>query len=415
MIDQQEVAAVPAQAPEPFDAYRTLQLRPAAPHDLVEQAYWVLVSRARAGGSNAARLGRLNDAYAMLINPERRAAYDLEHGLTKARDRHKLQMPKRPMFSRGPKHTTNLTHYELLDIRDDASPEIVDTAYVFRKTVLRGSDPLSVFERTLIEHAYTELHDPERRAAYDAKHLRTPEMGDSRPRLSEPSAAPAAAMGDSRPRLSESPSDAAAMGDSRPRLSESPSDDAAMGDSRPRLSESAALPRLLGKLSGMMHLDAATKGDAKSHRALRDAARDSVVEAENRRLADLGILGDRPAPVDGAGDLMEGARAQFRFIGGPQAGEAIPLSDNSIILGASDAADVVLANPDGMIGAGHVRVWHRDGGYILHQLDSFSTTYVNGERLDLRLAILEPGDELRIGPHTLVFDYVRAPEPAAAD
>ena len=397
--------SVPAAA-EPLDAYRTLQLLPTAHHDLIEQAYWVLVGRARSSSGHAARLGRLNDAYAMLINPERRAAYDLEHGLTKARDRRKLQMPKRPMFSRGPKHTTNLTHYELLDIRDDASPEIVDTAYVFRKTVLRGSAPLSVFERTLIERAYTELHDPDRRAAYDAKHLHAPAGADS-PKTE-----------DSRPRLSESP-DAVAV-EVPEHLKALPSDDGAAPSAvpssvPPTSAPPAALPRLFGKLSGMMHLDAATKGDAKSHRALRDEARASVVEAENRRLTELGILGDRPAPVDGAGDLMEGARAQFRFTAGPQAGEAIPLSDNSIILGASEAADVVLANPDGMIGAGHVRVWHRDGGYILHQLDSFSTTYVNGERLDLRLAILEPGDELRIGPHTLVFDHVRAPEPAAAD
>jgi predicted component of type VI protein secretion system len=90
-------------------------------------------------------------------------------------------------------------------------------------------------------------------------------------------------------------------------------------------------------------------------------------------------------------------------------GEVINLTENSIILGASDAADVRLANPDGMIGAGHVRVWRREDEFILHQLDSFTTTFVNGERLDLRLAILETGDEIRVGPHVLVFDQSEAP------
>jgi hypothetical protein len=58
-------------------------------------------------------------------------------------------------------------------------------------------------------------------------------------------------------------------------------------------------------------------------------------------------------------------------------------------------------------------VWRREDEYILHQLDSFSTTYVNGDRLDLRLAILEPGDEIRIGPHTLIFDEVPIEEAEA--
>jgi hypothetical protein len=159
----------------------------------------------------------------------------------------------------------------------------------------------------------------------------------------------------------------------------------------------------------------ATSGEhrpgVKSQRALRLEARLDVLEQEHRRLADLGLLGDAPerTPVE---EVV--GRAQFRFTDGPQAGERVVLADNSLILGASDAADVVLENPDGMIGAGHVRVWKRDDEYILHQLDSFSTTYVNGERLDLRLAILEPGDEIRVGPHTFIFDQAAVPDPAEA-
>jgi hypothetical protein len=143
--------------------------------------------------------------------------------------------------------------------------------------------------------------------------------------------------------------------------------------------------------------DNAPRVDKRTQRVLRAEARLDVIEAEHRRLAELVLLGDRPATPAVADEPELAGRPQFRFVDGPQAGVAIALAENSLILGASDAADVVLANPDGMIGAGHVRVWRRDGEYILHQLDSFSTTYVNGERLDL-------GDEIRIGPHTLVFD-----------
>jgi hypothetical protein len=405
---------------EPVDAYRTLQLMPSAPHDLVEQAYWVLVGRARARGSNSSRLGDLNDAYATLINPERRGVYDAEHNLAKLRSRPKFEMPKRPMFSRTPKFTTRLTHYQVLDIDFEALPEVVDTAYVFHKAQLRRSDPRTVFVRKLLEDAYATLSNPQSRAAYDdkvaprhrkldaalaASVVAAPEPTPPAPlfpaKVEEPvPAVPEHLMAEPSAHAPEAPVSVAAPVASPTPEPRAPRQPGAINRWMKRVTESRQ----------RSHKEQPAR-EHKPSREERDEAQRSVISAEQKRLSDLGMLAERlpdqpPRPLVG--------RVRFRFVDGPQAGQTIGLTENSLILGASDAADVVLENPDGSIGAGHIRVWRREDEYILHQLDSFSTTYVNGERLDLRLAILERGDEIRVGPHTLIFDEVPVEETAQA-
>jgi hypothetical protein len=398
---------------EPFDAYRTLQLMPSAPHDLVEQAYWVLVTRTRSRGSNSSRLGRLNDAYATLINSDRRAAYDLEHNLTKLRERPKFEMPKRPMFARKPKFTTRLTHYQVLDIDFEAVPEVVDTAYVFHKAQLLRSDPKSTFIRSLLEDAFNTLSDPARRAAYDDKVAprKSPDLSGA-PAHKAPAveAAEPPAPAPLFPKVEAAPpvaQDAVAP--------EAPAEEVLGAPVAPVAVATAAVVverrGLGGWIRDKLNARQSASQSGKTERAVRIAAAQEVIDAEQRRLSDLGMLAE-PAP-GGDEEPRPMGRARFHFTDGPHAGRSVGLTENSLILGASEAADVVLDNPDGMIGAGHVRVWRREDEYILHQLDSFSTTYVNGDRLDLRLAILEPGDEIRIGPHTLIFDEVPIEEAEA--
>jgi curved DNA-binding protein CbpA len=373
--------------PETFDPYRTLQVLPSAHRDLIEQAYWVLVGRTRARGSNSSSLGRLNDAYGALINADRRAAYDLEHGLTKLATRSKFHMPKRPIFSRNARPTTRLTHYQLLDIDFEAVPEIVDTAYVFHKAQLR-SDAKSVYLRALIEDAHAVLASPKARAAYDQK-----VAPRRRINASHQAASPAAELPPPPP---------------APLFPDARVEPAVVAEAAPAADADAdATQRGLGKW--VRRRVTSAREHAQERREHRAELREQLAAAEQKRLAELVTMAEPPHDVVEAPRPAPG-RAGFRFTDGPQAGQTISLTENSLILGASDAADVVLDNPDGSIGSGHVRVWRRDDEYILHQLDSFSTTFVNGERLDLRLAILEPGDEIRIGPHTLIFD---AAEPEA--
>ena len=395
----------------PTDAYRTLHVAPSAPYELIEQAYWVLITRARRERVGDRRMGQLNDAYATLINPDRRAAHDLEHGLTKLRARPKLETPKRPMFSRGPRYTTSLTHYQLLDVHPDASAEVIDLAYAHRRTKLKGGDAKTLQERALVEEAYTTLSDAERRAIYDERVMAIGAAAAALPVAPEPVVAvePVAAP---EPTVEPTPIvptvDAALPVAAATPAVEAPAEPDEGTSAAEKLGFVALAKRAFSRTSG----EKAEKEDKHAQRTAADAAALAAIAAENRRLAELGLTAEPPVPASPVESLPVGSvRTQFRFVHGPQTGEVINLTENSVILGASDAADVRLANPDGMIGAGHVRVWRRDDEFILHQLDSFSITYVNGERLDLRLAILEPGDEIRVGTHTLIFDQTRVAAP----
>jgi curved DNA-binding protein CbpA len=75
-----------SQGPRAFEPYRILQVQPHASQELVVEAYWTLVARAKAH-QNEAAMRALNAAYELLTNADRRAAYDREHGYLRARSR----------------------------------------------------------------------------------------------------------------------------------------------------------------------------------------------------------------------------------------------------------------------------------------------------------------------------------------
>jgi pSer/pThr/pTyr-binding forkhead associated (FHA) protein len=62
----------------------------------------------------------------------------------------------------------------------------------------------------------------------------------------------------------------------------------------------------------------------------------------------------------------------------------------------------------------HARIWLRQERYLLHHVGGLSRkTYVSGQEADW--VVLEPGDEVTIGSHRLVFEDARQPRamPAA--
>jgi curved DNA-binding protein CbpA len=61
-----------------LDYYRILQIQPDAPAPLVHTSYQTLVRRALRDSPGGDAIARLDAAYAVLSDPQRRAAYDLE-------------------------------------------------------------------------------------------------------------------------------------------------------------------------------------------------------------------------------------------------------------------------------------------------------------------------------------------------
>ncbi|HVJ30226.1 MAG TPA: DnaJ domain-containing protein [Gammaproteobacteria bacterium] len=63
-----------------LDYYRILQIQPDAPAPLIHSSYRTLVRRALNDSPGGDDIARLEAAYAVLSDPERRAAYDIERG-----------------------------------------------------------------------------------------------------------------------------------------------------------------------------------------------------------------------------------------------------------------------------------------------------------------------------------------------
>lgn len=79
--------------------------------------------------------------------------------------------------------------------------------------------------------------------------------------------------------------------------------------------------------------------------------------------------------------------------------QPIHLADAEITLGRLPDNDVVLDHPQ--VSAHHVRLTQEQGHYRLTDLNSTNHTYVNGLRVNSQL--LQPSDEVRIGPFRFIY------------
>jgi hypothetical protein len=76
------------------------------------------------------------------------------------------------------------------------------------------------------------------------------------------------------------------------------------------------------------------------------------------------------------------------------------LDKESFVLGRSPDLEIVLNSVE--ISRQHARIWQRDGSFFMEDLGSRNGTYLNGRRLS-NPARLAPGDSIKIGSHTLLF------------
>lgn len=171
------------------DPYRTLQLHPHAPQELIVEAYWKLVARARQERSPSAAYARfqaLNEAYAMLMDDGRRREYDDRYGDPTKRP--VIEVRRTLLGRRIAPRLRQGDYYRLLCADFEADSEIIQTAFAIMTQRMTGSRPKDVVMRQMLREARTTLLDSTLRARYDAE-LRRSMNGHARP---SPAAAPSA-------------------------------------------------------------------------------------------------------------------------------------------------------------------------------------------------------------------------------
>lgn len=85
---------------------------------------------------------------------------------------------------------------------------------------------------------------------------------------------------------------------------------------------------------------------------------------------------------------------------GPQQGQQIRLNQSRIQIGRAPGADIVL--DDVTVSRQHAVIERESGRYVVTDSGSLNGTYVNRNPVDQK-AVLNEGDELRIGIFRLIF------------
>ncbi|MEX2225197.1 MAG: VWA domain-containing protein [Dehalococcoidia bacterium] len=83
-------------------------------------------------------------------------------------------------------------------------------------------------------------------------------------------------------------------------------------------------------------------------------------------------------------------------------GETYELGAGPIVIGSSPRESTIVLPASVDVAPAHVRIWLRDGKYVMHHAGGFRRrTLVGGQPTDW--CVLEHGDEVQIGPHKLVY------------
>lgn len=422
-----------AQGVRPLDPYRTLRLHPRAPRDLIVEAYWLLVARARErhdGAAHEALIDDLNESYGILMNDARREEYDREHGVS--RPDGGAPAPSRRWFGFGGKRQPRAAddYYELLRLDPAADAELVELAATLlaRSQVDDDADLVGRARRTLghpqLRAQYDAMLSREREARAQSKSVvrdpshRNREPGHEAAADSVKSAVSAGAGADptgaatgerAAPQPAARPSGLAGPGprEASPARAVAPSeadaphppaagppasaissvDEAA--HATPAVSPSAIPPGgkeararghgFLGRSHGRAGDEADTRRSGQAVDARIRALRDDALTPPPPDRSDLA----REAPS--ASVSHPGAEAVF--IAGPRAGERFEINENAVLLESADDAAP--------------SIWRHGDRFLLRQGDE--RIRINGEPLTLPLVVLDDGDEVELGAHRLRF------------
>jgi hypothetical protein len=146
--------------------YRMLYVQPDAPFEIIRANYRTLMQKLKLhpdlGGEHWNAVF-VNEAYATLCDPVKRAAYDIE--LLKRYDmetisRGSLGASHRPQRQPVASAGNQRNFYRILQVQPDAPLEVIEASH--RALVAEGTVPAAP-----LEEAFATLHDSARRQAYD--------------------------------------------------------------------------------------------------------------------------------------------------------------------------------------------------------------------------------------------------------
>lgn len=358
-----------SQGTRPLDPYRTLQLHPSAPRQLIVEAYWHLVSRRKLRGEPE-NAGDLNAAYGLLMDDDRRAAYDDEH------------VPAVGRAVAAPPVAAD--YYERLHIDREADAGIVALAYaaVGRERAADGAPDA----RESLDEASRILRNPQLRAQYDATLGTAAAVPLSTPTVVTPRVRP---QDEDVPAIFRAGGGSDADGVSPKAVGSGAAPVQARGlFGRLRIGQKRTPPRPVRGVPRRFSSDQAL-----------DAAKDArLLTLEGEPLVPAPAeTGDAPPPPGDAAAL-----AALAFIAGPFAGLRIGLGVEVLTIGSGAESDVVLSDPGGRIAVEHARIWRHGEHFVFRQVEG-SRSIIGGRRLDTALVILDDGDEIQIGQHRMTF------------
>ena len=94
-----------------------------------------------------------------------------------------------------------------------------------------------------------------------------------------------------------------------------------------------------------------------------------------------------------------GRGAAAEFVGGPLAGQTVPLQEEVTTIGSVAGNTVVLSDP--AVSRKHLGIRRVGGKYELADLGSTNGVYVNGHRMGKKMLV--SGDIMRVGNTEMVF------------
>lgn len=110
-----------------------------------------------------------------------------------------------------------------------------------------------------------------------------------------------------------------------------------------------------------------------------------------------------PVPLDDAPPSVEAApqaRAALHVVRGPSAGVTLQLGDEPLSIGRSPQCDVFLN--DMTVSREHALIEPCEGGYAIHDTNSFNGVWVNNDSVDAPRKLCN-GDVIQIGAFCLLY------------